>query len=148
MIEALRAQLIDHEGVRLHAYQDSLGFWTIGIGRLIDKRRGGGISHDEALFLLDNDIAETIGELRAALPWFLREDEIRQRAMIDLAFNLGVPGLLKFRNTLAAWERNDYAAAARGLEKSLWYRQVGRRGPRRPTCRYQSDFSSPRAALS
>lgn len=130
MIDALRKQLIEHEGLRPSAYQDSLGYWTIGVGRLIDARKGGRITHDEAMFLLDNDIAQCVGQLRGALDWFAREDEIRQRALIDLAFNLGISGLLKFRNTLAAWARKDYAAAARGLEKSLWYRQVGRRGPR------------------
>jgi lysozyme len=29
-----------HEGRVLHAYRDSLGFWTIGVGRLIDARKG------------------------------------------------------------------------------------------------------------
>jgi lysozyme len=130
VIDALREQLIDHEGLKLHAYQDSLGYWTIGVGRLIDKRKGGRITRDEALYLLDNDIAEKIGELRAALPWFTTQDEIRQRALVDLAFNLGVPGLLTFKNTLAAWQRGDYAGAARGLQHSLWFKQVGRRGPR------------------
>jgi lysozyme len=130
VIEALRAQLIDHEGLKLHAYQDSLGYWTIGVGRLIDARKGGRITRDEAMFLLDNDIAEKIGELRAHLPWFEREDTIRQRALVDLTFNMGIGWLSKFKNTVAAWARGDYAGAARGLEKSLWYRQVGRRGPR------------------
>lgn len=130
MIDALRAQLIEHEGLKLSAYRDSLGYLTIGVGRLIDARRGGKITRDEALYLLDNDIAEKIGELRAALPWFEREDPIRQRALIDLCFNLGIGGLLKFTNTLAAWQRRDYAAAARGLKQSRWYGQVGRRGPR------------------
>jgi lysozyme len=130
VIDALRAQLIDHEGLVLHAYADSLGYLTIGVGRLIDKRRGGRITRDEAMLLLDNDIAEKIGELRATFSWFERQDPIRQRALIDLCFNLGLNGLLKFRNTLAAWARDDYKAAANGLEKSLWFKQVGRRGPR------------------
>jgi lysozyme len=130
VIDKLRAQLLDHEGFVPHAYQDSLGFWTIGVGRLIDKRRGGRITRDEALYLLDNDIAEKIGELRAALPWFAREDAIRQRALVDLAFNLGISGLLTFKRTLAAWARQDYDLAAVGLERSKWFTQVGRRGPR------------------
>jgi lysozyme len=130
VIEALRAQLIDHEGLKLSVYRDSLGYLTIGVGRLIDARKGGRITRDEAIYLLDNDIAEKIGQLRSALPWFEAQDVIRQRALVDLAFNLGTPGLLKFKNTLAAWKRGDYDGAARGLEKSLWFKQVGRRGPR------------------
>lgn len=127
MIEALREQLIEHEGLRLKPYRCTAGYLTVGVGRNLDAN---GISRDEALYLLDNDIAQCIGQLRAALPWFEKEDAIRQRALIDLAFNLGTPGLLKFKNTLAAWARGDHDGAARGLEKSLWYRQVGRRGPR------------------
>lgn len=130
MIDALRQQLIDHEGLKLSAYRDSLGYLTIGVGRLIDGRRGGGISRDEAMYLLDNDIAECIGELRARLPWFVRECEVRQRALVDLTFNMGPGWLSKFKNTVAAWARGDYEGAARGLERSLWFRQVGRRGPR------------------
>jgi lysozyme len=127
VIEALRAQLIQHEGLRLRPYRCTAGYLTVGVGRNLDAN---GISRDEAMLMLDNDIAQCIGQLRGAFSWFEKQDEIRQRALIDLCFNLGINGLLKFRNTLAAWARDDYKAAARGLEASRWFSQVGRRGPR------------------
>ena len=127
--EALKAQLIQHEGVRYAAYQDSLGYWTIGVGRLIDARMGGGLSHTEVLFLLDNDIDRCIRDLDDRFAWFEGLDAIRQRALVDLRFNLGQQGLLGFAKFIAAMGRGDFAAAARELEQSKWYRQVGTRGP-------------------
>lgn len=127
MIDALRAQLIEHEGLRLRPYRCTAGFLTLGVGRNLDAN---GITHDEAMFMLDNDIAQCIGQLRETFSWFDRQDPIRKRALIDLCFNMGRTHLLKFTNTLAAWARDDYQAAANGLEKSRWFTQVGRRGPR------------------
>lgn len=122
--ERLIAELVVDEGVVLHAYQDHLGFWTIGAGRLIDKRRGGGITYAEALYLLKNDIDKHWIGFTDRHPWVLDLDEVRQVALCNLAFNLGIDGLTKFRNTLAAIERGDWEAAASGLRASLWFRQV------------------------
>lgn len=124
--ERLLANLVVDEGVVLHAYQDHLGYWTIGAGRLIDKRRGGGITYAEAMMLLDHDVDRHWHELTQRLPWVTNLDDVRQVALANLAFNLGVGGLLKFVNTLAAIERGDWPAAAQGLRKSLWYLQVQR----------------------
>lgn len=122
--EHLTADLIVDEGVVLYAYADSLGFITIGCGRMIDKRRGGGITHAEALHLLQNDVRRHWDDLVERMPWVELLDEVRQAALANLAFNLGVEGLSKFVNTLEALRRGDYEAAAQGLTNSLWYRQV------------------------
>ncbi|HXG70394.1 MAG TPA: hypothetical protein VNJ04_07255, partial [Gemmatimonadaceae bacterium] len=76
--ERLLQILVVDEGVVLHAYQDSLGYLTLGIGRLIDKRLGGGITHAEALFLLNNDVDRKVHELVARFPWFTGLDPVRQ----------------------------------------------------------------------
>lgn len=127
--EALIAQLIRHEGLKLAAYHDSLGYLTIGVGRLIDARMGGGISADEALMLLNNDLDKCITDLAGRFPWFEGLDAVRQRALVDLRFNLGPSGLLEFSKFLVAMGRGDYATAARELVASRWYHQVGTRGP-------------------
>lgn len=118
------ADLKDDEGTILHAYTDSLGYWTIGTGRLIDQRRGGGISLEESDLLLSHDIEGRVAILLAQYPWFALLDPIRQSAFVNLAFNLGVDGLAKFKNTLAAASRGEWAGVARGLKASLWYEQV------------------------
>ena len=126
----LNAQLIRHEGLRLTTYQDSLGYWTIGVGRLIDARKGGGITEDEADYLLSHDVVKVMGGLDGALPWWTGLSEVRQRALADMCFNLGLAGLLKFKNTLAAVRRGDYPAAAEGMLASKWAGQVGIRAKR------------------
>jgi lysozyme len=130
MNEAAREQLLNHlavdEGCVLYAYPDSLGYLTIGFGRLIDKRRGGGITRAEALYLLENDVERHWRELVHRFPWVEGLDDVRQVAMCNLAFNLGINGLAQFRNTLAAIQRADWQAAVQGLRQSLWYRQVGK----------------------
>jgi lysozyme len=130
LIENLTNQLRRDEGEVLHAYQDHLGFWTIGIGRLIDKRKGGGLTKDEAAYLLGNDIARFTNALRTRLPWFDRIDEARQGVLANMAFQMGVDGLLGFRNTLGMIERGEYDAAANAMLQSKWAQQTPQRAAR------------------
>ena len=125
--EDLRSDLIRHEGIVRHAYQDHLGFWTIGIGRLIDQRRGGGISQQEAEVLLDNDIERVLVSLNQSLEWFHRLPERKKRALANMAFQLGPAGLFGFRRMLAALKRGDYSAASREALDSKWARQTPNR---------------------
>ena len=129
-VPALLAQLEQHEGFRSSAYQDTEGFWTIGVGRLIDKRKGGGISKAEALFLLENDVQRFVKDLDVKLPWWRGLSDVRQRVLADMAFNLGVPGLLGFKNTLRAIHEGRFEDAAAGMLASKWATQVGARAHR------------------
>ena len=130
MYDQLKKQLVRDEGEVLHAYTDSMGYLTIGVGRLIDSRRGGGISHTESMLLLDNDIARTANELFAALPWAEHLDDARQGALINMAFNLGVPGMMAFKNTLALIQAGKWNEAADAMKASKWATQVGARAIR------------------
>lgn len=124
VIEEITAQLRRDEGEVLTAYADSLGYLTIGVGRLIDKKKGGGISADESAYLLANDIrAKTAGVL-AALPWASGLDEARRGVLVNMAFQLGVAGLLGFKSTLELVKSGNYARAAEGMAASLWAKQT------------------------
>lgn len=123
----LRDQLLLHEGLRLKPYRDTLGHWTIGAGRNLDAK---GISRIEALIMLDNDIYEAKRDLFEALPWAEQLDEVRQRVLIDMTFNLGIGGLLKFKRMLAAVEAGDYATASLEMLNSRWAAQTGTRATR------------------
>jgi lysozyme len=122
--ERLQKALIAEEGMVLHAYQDHLGYWTIGCGHLIDKRKGGGITHVEALYLLNNDIDRAIASCLSRYSWYLEMTPARQAVLIQMTFQLGAPGLARFVNTLAAMKRGDYEAASRGMLASLWAKQT------------------------
>jgi lysozyme len=129
-LERLRRQLIRDEGQVLEAYQDHLGFWTIGVGRLIDGRKGGGISPEEAAYLLDNDISRKAAELDAALPWCRGLDEVRRGVLQNMAFQMGVQGLVKFKTTLGLVQSGSYKQASQQMLKSLWARQTPQRAAR------------------
>ncbi len=128
--QTLVDQLKRDEGQILHAYQDSLGYWTIGVGRLIDARRGGGITPSESDYLLANDIESKRQELYQALPWTATMDEVRRAVLLNMAFNLGVAGLLAFKQTLAHVQRGEWPNAAAEMLQSTWATQVGDRAHR------------------
>lgn len=124
------AELRRDEGVVRHAYKDSLGYLTIGVGRLIDKRKGGKLSDDEINYLLMNDIKECVADLDKHLPWWRSLSDVRRRVLVNMRFNLGMQGLLGFRNTLRFIEAGDYKRAAENMLKSLWAKQVKGRAVR------------------
>lgn len=123
----LRDQLKRDEGLRLKVYADQLGHPTIGYGRALDTK---GISLAEAEAMLDHDIQDATIEVDARLPWVATLDGARRAVLINMAFNLGIGGLLAFRKMLAAVERGDWAAAAGEMLDSRWATQVGPRAHR------------------
>jgi lysozyme len=121
----LSDQLRRHEGVRTHFYRCTSGLATIGVGRCIEEGSLG-LSDDEIDYLLENDIKRCKAEL-LAFSWFMDLDPVRQDAMVNLLFNLGMTRLMGFRNALAAMERLDFVTAADEFYDSRWAKQVGNR---------------------
>jgi lysozyme len=129
-VRNLESQLRLDEQEVLHAYQDHLGFWTIGVGRLIDKRKGGGISREEAALLLRNDIQRITAAIERELPWYDNLDPARQGVLLNMAFQMGVGGLLSFRNTLKLIKERKYDEAAAAMLQSKWATQTPERARR------------------
>lgn len=144
---AFERQVTPEEGERLRSYKDTVGKWTIGIGRNLDDV---GISPDETKLLgitrescmehgitqpqcdvlFANDCARSAAALDAHLPWWRSLDKVRQRVLLDLTFNMGIHGLMQFKNTLSLIQQLKYNAAADALHQSKWDQQVGQRAPR------------------
>ena len=121
----LRAQLMRHEGLRLAPYLDTVGKVTIGYGRNLTDT---GIAEDEAAFLLENDIEKAASAVQAHLPWaFGGLGEARRAVLVNMAFNLGIGGLLSFKATLSAIQRGRYEEAADHMLDSKWAVQTGNR---------------------
>ena len=123
-----RNRLIDqlriHEGVEKTVYNDSEGIPTIGVGRNLRDR---GLSDDEIDYLLSNDIDIVVDELDKVMPWWKDLDEVRQRVLCDLVFNLGMPRFSGFKKSISHMKQQMWDQAADELLDSKWARQVGRR---------------------
>lgn len=130
MRENIIRSLRGEEGEVLHEYKDHLGYSTIGVGRLIDKRKGGGITEEESAYLLNNDVTKIVEQLDKRLSWWTKLDDARKGVLVNMAFQMGVDGLLGFKNTLKMIESGQYEAAARGMLQSKWALQTPSRAKR------------------
>ena len=120
----LESQLRRDEGEKLYAYKDSLGYWTIGIGILIDKEKGGGLLPEESAFIFNNRVKILKSELPKRISFFDKLSETRQAVLLNMAFQMGVNGLLGFKNTLKTIESGDYSKAAKEMLMSKWASQT------------------------
>lgn len=123
MPESLIEQLQRHEGLRLKPYRCTAGKLTIGYGRNLDDV---GISLDEARAMLLADVAKVEAEL-GRLEWFDDLPLKAQDVLVNMGFNLGVSGLLKFTRTLQAMRDGRWNDAADNMLQSKWAGQVGAR---------------------
>lgn len=118
------------EGFVPHAYKDHLGYLTIGYGFLIDKRKGGKIPQQVAEFWLEYLVDHRIDELLERIPWMEYQPDDVQRALVNMAYQLGTNGLLKFKGMLEALKNGDRAKAAEEALDSLWASQTPQRAKR------------------
>jgi len=153
-IPTIEDQLILHEGLYLEPYVCPGGYWTIGVGRnletkgltdceqvyifghdgmsrleVIERLKEQGITKEQAMWLLANDISECIKDLKT-FTWFDQLDDIRAKVVVDMRFNLGAGGFRQFKKMIAALAAGDYKQAAAEMVNSKWYHQVGARARR------------------
>ena len=140
-------QLVLHEGLELLPYKDTLNIDTIGIGRNLEHRGLSeeelahigkdisdicewGITKEQAYYLAENDVKIVEKEVCEKHPCVLELDEVRQRVIIDMAFNMGVPRLNKFVKMWKAIDEQDFSEAKVQMLDSRWANQVGNRAVR------------------
>lgn len=121
--EKLKDRLKLEEGVKYTVYFDSVGVPTIGVGHNLHVP----VSDKVVDLILEEDLDKHLNDLYTTLPWVINLSENRQLVLGDMCFNLGITGLLTFRNTLKAFEEGRWEDAANGLQQSLWAHQVGSR---------------------
>jgi lysozyme len=136
-LPTMEQELIRDEGSVAQVYDDATGNLikpgstvrgnpTVGVGINLLA----GLLPDEITYLLGNRIAVAAGELDEQLPWWENLDPVRQRVLINMAFNLGINGLLEFPNFLAAMQAGNWQEAAQQMQASQWWNQVGQRAVR------------------
>jgi len=151
-------KLIAHEGLRLEVYKDSLGIDTIGIGRNLEDRGiskdeldwmdypsieyvySDGISEADAMYLAQNDVQIVEDELLRAHPCVDRLDAVRQLILVDMAFNMGVPRLCKFKKMWTAVHENKFDIAAKEMLDSRWANQVKSRAVKLANAMHNGEF--------
>lgn len=129
-LQQMKDDLVSDEGYRAFVYEDSEGYQTIGVGFLVDHRRGTGLSMEECMLILDQRIQAIYKQLNTMLPWFHMLSDGRQRAVVNMAYQLGVNGLLQFKDMLAALRIGDYAKAEQEALNSKWAKQTPMRAKR------------------
>ena len=130
-------------GVRARLYQDSFGYWTIGVVHVVDRRKGGWC--DDGLtqrlnahgfcvskrvmnaYLADNleEAEQTIWDLLSPPAGLINQP--RYEALVSMAFNLGRYGFAGFKKARAALEAGDWQRAHDELLDSRWAKQVPNR---------------------
>jgi len=123
-IERIKETLIKHEGLKLDMYKCSAGVWTIGVGHNLEDK---GISKRVAEIMLAEDIGDSLDDLERNIAYFYDLPEAAQEALVNLAFNMGIPRLMQFKKTLAYLRSGDYKKAADELLDSRYASQVGYR---------------------
>ena len=117
----LKDMLVKHEGIKLKVYADSEGVLTIGCGRNLEDV---GVTRDEAMLMLDNDIKRVLYDCWHEFIWFADPTEDRQNVVASMVFNLGLEGFKKFKKMIAAIEKEDWTEAACQMIDSTWAAQV------------------------
>jgi lysozyme len=131
----LDAELRRDEGVRYVPYFDQFGNPTVGVGHLltgspIPQGWTYPLTDDQVTALENHDIQIALASLDLHLSWWRQLDEVRQRVIANMCFQLGINRLLGFHNTLISMQAHDYPAAEAGMRNSLWYGQSGDRSIR------------------
>lgn len=117
---ALFKELEEDEGRVPYAYQDHKGYWTAGVGFLIDKEKGGRIPEPVIDFWLQYLVEDREKQLDQYIPWWRKLSDARQRALIQMSYQLGVSGLLGFPKMLKALQEGNWGEAYRQALDSKW----------------------------
>jgi lysozyme len=117
-----------HEGKRLKAYKDTEGYWTIGYGHKLSVWIDS-IDDATAEQFLTDDLTLALMSAKRIFYGFDSFSQNRKDALTDFVFNVGAAGAEKFHHMIIAIADNDWNKAADELKTSLWYKEVGIRGP-------------------
>lgn len=123
----LIADIKNAEGCSLAAYRDTLGYWTIGYGHLLDQNDNWGghtISSEQADKFLEEDATIAASACTYYPEWKSLDTLARQNAVIELRFNLGSRWKL-FAQTRLDIQNKNWKKAHDDLLNSLWAKQVG-----------------------
>jgi len=124
VIRIAKQMIKDNEGFREKIYLDNTGHHTVGYGHSLHFMP---VTKRAADVILEDDMQWFIDNLPKHIKIFNELDEARQAVLIDMAFNLGMLGLLRFKKFLNYISNKDFEKAADEMLDSVWAKQVGQR---------------------
>lgn len=104
--------------------------WTVGFGFTQGVTPDTRMPREQAERMLEQKVADMDATLKNTLSWYDSASFVTKTILINMAFNMGVKGLLGFKNTLKYISEKNYVQAAANMRKSLWYQQVTNRAER------------------
>lgn len=116
-----------HEGRRSKPYKDTRGFWTIGIGHKMQAYADIILTEPQIDALFNHDMQTVWHELDLHLPNWRSWSPSVQLVLQDMCFEMGIGGLMKFQNFLAALRAGEMQDARREMLDSDWAKQVPNR---------------------
>ena len=124
--EEVKQMLIRHEGVVCHVYKCTATppRDTIGCGRNLNDN---GISEEEAMYLLDNDIKRVKEELDKNFGAYRAMPAKARMVCIDMTFQMGITGFMNFRQTRALMEMGCWLEASEEILRSKYATQTPNR---------------------
>lgn len=149
--ENLIKMIRQNEGVRTKTYKCSQGYDTVGVGFNLERKdaktivtalgldydqlRSGAVSLTNAQVdsILAQDLKAVTDDLKVLFPTFESMPEQVRLVLADMRFQLGGAGLRAFKNTVKSFNAGDWKAAAKGMRKSLAYKQTTKRWERNAT---------------
>ena len=136
-IEQCKEEIKRHEGEVLEIYEDSLGYKTLGVGHLIQKKDlefnlpvGTPVIQEVVDLYYEDDFNKHLKETIDLIgeEEFENLPESIQHVLVNMCFNLGKSRLSAFKNMLKACKEHNWSEMAVQMEDSKWFNQVGRRG--------------------
>jgi len=136
-LDKLQKEIMFAEGVKYEIYRCSEGYPTAGIGHLItewdenyfDKPIGTKVSKEQVAkwFMADLDVA--INDMNQFTEGMNVDENVRE-CVTEMAFQLGLPRLNKFKKFKQALLDNDIKTAQAEMKDSRWYKQTTNRANR------------------
>lgn len=122
-MNTLLKSIIEHEGFSHVAYPDPLtkgAPYTFGHGLTT-------ITESESIEIVKNRVSSIITALSLKLPYWNSIPDEAKEVLVEMAYQMGVSGLLGFKKTLYAVKTKDYVGASKQMLQSLWAKQTPKR---------------------
>jgi len=122
--EALIESIKKHEGFRAQSYKDTVGVLTIGYGTNLQRLE---VDEQLATFLLKREVLHIEKFFNGHFPYLSIESQTRRDVILEMAYNLGIEGVLKFKKMWSAMYSHNWTRAGAEMLDSKWATQVGKR---------------------